>query len=84
MMFFLSIVLSLSAAFGVFAHDGGVLQRDEASTLDVAASYYSTSWNDGSAKMKYTNGPEGQYSVTWSGNKGNFVVGKGWNPGGSR
>ncbi|KAG9232572.1 glycoside hydrolase [Amylocarpus encephaloides] len=48
------------------------------------ATYYSSSWNDGKGKVVYKNGPEGQYSVTWSGNKGNFVVGKGWNPGGSR
>ncbi|CAG8956783.1 hypothetical protein HYFRA_00011172 [Hymenoscyphus fraxineus] len=50
----------------------------------VGQSYYSTNWSDGAAKAKYTNGAGGLFSVTWSGNKGNFVCGKGWNPGGSR
>ncbi|ERT01677.1 endo-1,4-beta-xylanase [Sporothrix schenckii 1099-18] len=45
----------------------------------AAASYTSSYWNDGTATVKYTNGPNGQYSVTWSGDKGNFVAGKGWN-----
>lgn len=47
-------------------------------------SFYSSSWTDGQAKAKYTNGAGGEYAVTWSGDKGNFVCGKGWNPGGAR
>lgn len=43
--------------------------------------YYYSFWTDGGAAVTYTNGAAGQYSVTWSGN-GNFVGGKGWNPGG--
>ena len=43
--------------------------------------YYYSFWTDGGADVTYTNGAGGQYSVTWSGN-GNFVGGKGWNPGG--
>lgn len=50
----------------------------------LGQSYYSTNWSDGTAKAKYTNGAGGLFSVTWSGNKGNFVCGKGWNPGSSR
>jgi len=85
MVSFLSIVLSISAAFGVSAGDGGVLERDDATTaLNDAEKYISSAWNDGYAKMKYKNGPEGQYTVNWSGNVGNFVVGKGWNPGGPK
>jgi endo-1,4-beta-xylanase len=30
--------------------------------------------------VTYKNGPAGQYSVTWN-STGNFVGGKGWNPG---
>lgn len=62
-------------------------QRDVAvvNTLEgTAEPFYSSFWNDGTAKVKYNNGPNGQYTVNWSGNKGNFVAGKGWNPGGPR
>ena len=45
--------------------------------------YYYSFRTDGGASVTYTNGAAGQYSVTWSGN-GNFVGGKGWNPGATR
>ena len=38
----------------------------------------------GTAKFKYKSGPGNAFSVTWSGDKGNFVVGRGWNTGSSR
>jgi endo-1,4-beta-xylanase len=47
-------------------------------------SFYSSNWNDGTAKVNYKSGSGGSYSVTWSGDKGNFVCGKGYNPGGAR
>jgi hypothetical protein len=53
-------------------------------TLASAQSYYSSWWTDGTAKASYKNGSGGKYDVTWSGNKGNFVGGKGWSTGGSR
>lgn len=37
-------------------------------------------WTDNGATATYTNGPGGQYSITW-GTGGNLVGGKGWNPG---
>lgn len=45
--------------------------------------YYYSFWTDGGADVTYTNGAGGEYSVTWSGS-GNFVGGKGWNPGAAR
>ena len=42
--------------------------------------YYYTFWTDNQAYVIYTNGGGGQYKVDWSGN-GDFVAGKGWNPG---
>ena len=47
-------------------------------------SFYSSNWNDGTAKVSYKSGSGGSYTVTWSGDKGNFVCGKGYNPGGAR
>ncbi|KAI1841016.1 hypothetical protein JX266_012797 [Neoarthrinium moseri] len=75
----------LSAAFafcGTFA--GAASVQPQNVPKSVAASYYSSFWNDGKATVKYSNGANGQYTVNWSGDKGNFVGGKGWNPGGNK
>lgn len=71
-----SLVLALAASV--------VALPSEIGPRDVNDNYYSSSWSDGSAKMNYKSGSGGLYSVSWSGNKGNFVVGKGWNPGGPK
>lgn len=44
--------------------------------------FYYSFWTDGtgSPAPAYTNGAAGEYSVVWSGDVGNFVGGKGWNP----
>ena len=34
-------------------------------------------WTDGKAKVNCKSGKGGSYTVSWSGNKGNFVCGKG-------
>jgi endo-1,4-beta-xylanase len=46
--------------------------------------FYYSFWTDGQATVTYTNGDGGSYSVEWSGNQGNWVGGKGFNPGGPR
>ena len=43
--------------------------------------YYYSFYTDGGAAVTYTNENAGEYKVQWNGN-GNFVAGKGWNPGG--
>ncbi|KAE8449848.1 hypothetical protein EG329_007325 [Mollisiaceae sp. DMI_Dod_QoI] len=87
MFSYLSILLAFFAA-GVLAKAPSIFTNGETETLGGTGStdenFYSSNWNDGTAKSKYTNGPGGQFSVAWSGNKGNFVCGKGWNPGGAR
>jgi endo-1,4-beta-xylanase len=43
----------------------------------ASANTYWQYWTDGGGVVNATNGPGGNYSVTWY-NSGNFVVGKGW------
>ena len=46
--------------------------------------YLYSFWTDGTGQVTYTNGAAGEYGVQWSGNRGNFIAGKGWNPGSAR
>lgn len=45
--------------------------------------FYYSFWTDGGGNVNYANGNGGSYSVNWQ-NVGNFVGGKGWNPGSAR
>lgn len=87
MVSFSLLFAALSASVGVFAVPTGTSLSERASTANSVGysnGYYYSWWTDGTATATYTNGAGGQYSVSWSGNTGNLVGGKGWNPGSAR
>ncbi|KAJ3128521.1 hypothetical protein HK098_004151 [Nowakowskiella sp. JEL0407] len=45
--------------------------------------YFYYYWSDGAGDVTWSLGSGGQYSVTWK-NAGNFILGKGYNPGAAR
>lgn len=85
MVSFSSLFVALSAVAGIFAHPSELLaeRAGTPSSTGTHNGYYYSFWTDGGSDVTYTNGPGGQYSVTWS-SGGNFVGGKGWNPGGPK
>ncbi|OJD38888.1 glycosyl hydrolase family 11 [Diplodia corticola] len=89
MVSFKSLLLTLTAAAGVFSAptpEAGELisKRSTPSGTGTNNGYYYSFWTDGAADVTYTNGAAGSYSVVWSGNAGNWVGGKGWQTGSAR
>ncbi|KAF8313834.1 xylanase A [Clavulina sp. PMI_390] len=79
-----AIVLAASAITGVSALPGNysaLAARYTGSETGTYDGYYYSYWTDGTAEATYTNTGAGSYSLSWTGNVGNFVGGVGWNPG---
>ncbi|KAI8942690.1 NAD(P)H-dependent D-xylose reductase (XR) [Plenodomus lindquistii] len=93
MVSFTSLITAVVAATGALAapatdvsvrSSGDLVARQSTPNAEGTHNgcFYSW-WTDGGSKVTYTNGNAGSYSVTW-GSGGNFVGGKGWNPGSAR
>ncbi|KIM21848.1 glycoside hydrolase family 11 protein [Serendipita vermifera MAFF 305830] len=80
-----SLFVAIAAIAGVYAAPAKVAEGLElvarAGIDPPFPGYYL--WTDGAAQANFTNGPGGQYTITWSNSNGEFIGGKGWNPGSS-
>ena len=84
MLFLNSILAASLAVTSVVAAPFDLVSRaGTPSSTGTNNGFYYSWWSDGGATATYTNGPAGQYSITW-GSGGNLVGGKGWKPGAAR
>lgn len=90
MVAFSSLFVALSTISGIFAAPSGNSNLVQLAKRAITNSetgtnngYYYSFWTDNGGDVSYTNGNGGQYSVEWN-NSGNFVAGKGWNPGSAK
>ncbi|KAJ9370665.1 CAZyme family GH11 [Paecilomyces variotii] len=81
-MLFTYLLLGLSAATGLLAAPSDLLRRQSLTSSSTGTNngFYYSFYTAGTSTVVYTNEENGEYNVTWSGD-GDFVCGKGWNPG---
>lgn len=89
MVSFKYLMAAATAITGVFAapvnttDDSPELMRRTNSFTGTNNGYYFSFWTDNANSVTYTNGAGSRFDMQWSGN-GNYVGGKGWNPGSGR
>ena len=89
MVSFTALLAGLSATAGVWAAAitpvGNVFAERQSTPSGEGThnGFFYSFWTDGGSPVTYTNGAGGSYSVRWQ-SGGNFVGGKGWNPGTAR
>jgi endo-1,4-beta-xylanase len=95
MLSFKSTLIALTAASGALSAPFDFLhERDNDNSTLIARQttqneegyhngYFFSWWSDGGGYAQYTMGEGSRYDVDWQ-NTGNFVGGKGWNPGTGR
>lgn len=97
MVFFKRVILALTAATAAMGSPFDLLaQRDDGNPTAALArrqntpneegthnGYFYSWWTNGRGSANFTMGEGGKYSVAWS-MSGEFVGGKGWNPGTGR
>ncbi|KAK4197108.1 family 11 putative glycoside hydrolase [Triangularia verruculosa] len=83
MVSFTSIFTALAAAATVVASPLELALRGIQPGQGNHDGFFYSYWTDGQGSVDYNNGPRGSYKVSWR-NVGNWVGGKGWNPGPSR
>lgn len=82
MVSFNSLLLGFFATAGVLASPRDLMlpRSGTPSSTGTSGGFYYSFWTSGTADVIYTNGADGAYTVDWDGS-GDFVAGKGWNPG---
>ncbi|KAK3990692.1 family 11 putative glycoside hydrolase [Cladorrhinum sp. PSN332] len=83
MVSFTSLFTALAAATAVLASPLELMTRGIQPGQGNHDGFFYSYWTDGKGSVDYNNGPRGSYKVSWR-NVGNWVGGKGWNPGPSR
>ncbi|KAF2277916.1 xylanase [Westerdykella ornata] len=83
MVAFSSIIVALSGAATVLSSPLDLITRSTPQGTGTHNGFFYSFWSDNQGQVTYNNEAGGKYSVSWN-NVGNFVAGKGWNPGGPK
>ena len=94
MVFFTAILTAVAAGAGVLAAPAygpenrlpqlqDIVGRSTPQGTGQNNGFFYSFWTDGQGSITYNNGAAGSYDVQWN-NVGNFVAGKGWNPGSAK